>query len=165
MGKKNFAFRAWFYFRNGWSMYFAFIFAAVNTLTVTYYLAIENYPTLDALFPSFLHYVLTVISIGIPILIFVGYIHYKKTSAYRAETEIVYETNPFHRRLVVNTEILLSLNLQLIDMITKLSSNNSLSKEELVEIEKIQDELTDFVNKRTFENNDDLSFIKKMRKR
>jgi hypothetical protein len=39
-------FRAWFYFRNGWSMYFAFIFAAINTLTVTYYLAIDEIPFL-----------------------------------------------------------------------------------------------------------------------
>ena len=34
-------------------MYFAFIFAAINTLTVTYFLAIENYPALKAVFPSF----------------------------------------------------------------------------------------------------------------
>ena len=34
---RNSGFRAWFYFRNGWSLYFAFIFAAINTLTVTYY--------------------------------------------------------------------------------------------------------------------------------
>ena len=37
----------------GWGTYFAFIFAAINTLTVTYYLAIENYPVLKAIFPSF----------------------------------------------------------------------------------------------------------------
>ena len=42
--KSNLAFRAWFYFRQGWSTYFAFIFAAINTLTVTYYLAIEKIP-------------------------------------------------------------------------------------------------------------------------
>ena len=39
-------FRAWFYFRNGWSLYFAFIFAAINTLVVTYYLAIDKIPFL-----------------------------------------------------------------------------------------------------------------------
>ena len=47
-------FRAWFYLRQGWSTYVAFIFAALNTLTVTYFLAIENYPGLKSIFPTFL---------------------------------------------------------------------------------------------------------------
>ena len=51
-------FRAWYYFRMGWSTYFAFIFAAINTLTVTYFLAIENYPQLLEIFPTFLQYVI-----------------------------------------------------------------------------------------------------------
>ena len=62
--RANSGFRAWFYFRQGWSTYFAFIFAAINTLTVTYYLAIENYPVLQEIFPTFGHYVITVIAIG-----------------------------------------------------------------------------------------------------
>ena len=49
---RNRGFRAWFYFRNGWSLYFAFIFAAINTLTVTYFLAIERYPVLNEIFPT-----------------------------------------------------------------------------------------------------------------
>ena len=51
--KQNIGFRAWFYFRQGWATYFAFIFAAINTLTVTYYLAIENYPFLNNIFPPY----------------------------------------------------------------------------------------------------------------
>ena len=50
--KQNIGFRAWFYFRAGWTTYFAFIFAAINTLTVTYFLAIENYPSLNNIFPN-----------------------------------------------------------------------------------------------------------------
>ena len=53
MTEKKLLFRAWFYFRNGWGTYFAFIFAAINTLTVTYFLAIEEYPILNSIFPSF----------------------------------------------------------------------------------------------------------------
>ena len=49
--KRNIGFRGWYYFRQGWSVYFAFIFAAINTLTVTYFLAIENYPVLKEVFP------------------------------------------------------------------------------------------------------------------
>ena len=50
--KKKLGFRAWFYLRTGYAQYFAFIFAAINTLTVTYFLAIENYPFLYT--PSFI---------------------------------------------------------------------------------------------------------------
>jgi len=164
MRKTNTIFRAWYYFRNGWSLYFAFIFAAVNTLTVTYFLAIENYPVLNALFPSFLHYILIMTSIGIPILVAIGYLHFKKTTAYRTETEVMYETNPFGRRLAVNSEIMLTLNLELINMIIRLSDNNKLSKEEMDKTKKIQNELKNFVENRTFENNDDLFFLKKFRK-
>ena len=164
MRKTNTIFRAWYYFRNGWSLYFAFIFAAVNTLTVTYFLAIENYPVLNALFPSFLHYILIMISIGIPILVGIGYLHFKKTIAYRTEAEVMYETNPFARRLSVNSEIMLALNLELINMIIRLSDNNKLSKEEIDKTKKIQNELKNFVENRTFKNNNDLFFLQKMRK-
>ena len=69
----------------GWSTYFVFILAAINTLTVTYFLAIDNYPSLKAVFPSFELYILITISIGTPLLILVGYSHYKKTLAYTGE--------------------------------------------------------------------------------
>tara|TARA_B100000749_G_scaffold166733_1_gene128113 strand:+ start:57 stop:191 length:135 start_codon:yes stop_codon:yes gene_type:complete len=42
--EKNLGFRGWFYFRTGWATYFAFMVAAVNALTVTFFLAIEKYP-------------------------------------------------------------------------------------------------------------------------
>ena len=74
-------FRAWYYFRMGWGYYFAFIFAAINTLTVTYFLAIENYPALEVIFPSFEIYIIIICSIGIPLLVTIGYAHYKRTKA------------------------------------------------------------------------------------
>ena len=80
---KNKGFRSWYYFRMGWSTYFAFIFAAINTLTVTYYLAIEKVPILVSIFPSFFQYVLIVSLIGIPMLILIGYAHYKRSKAYQ----------------------------------------------------------------------------------
>ena len=110
---KNVGFRGWYYFRMGWSTYFAFIFAAVNTLTVTYYLAIENYPTLKEIFPSFEIYIIIIISIGIPLLVTIGFVHYKRTSARKAEVDIGMETNPYQIRLLVNTELLLKLNMRL----------------------------------------------------
>ena len=111
--KQNMGFRAWFYFRTGWATYFAFVFAAINTFTVTYFLAIENYPTLKAIFPSFEMYIIIIISIGIPLLVTIGFVHYKRTSARKAEVDIGMETNPYQIRLLVNTELLLKLNMRL----------------------------------------------------
>ena len=88
--KQSVPFRAWFYFRMGWATYFAFVFAAINTLTVTYFLAIENYPVLQQIFPSFVHYVVIVILIGVPLLILIGYIHFKKSPSYKAEAAVTY---------------------------------------------------------------------------
>ena len=111
--KRNSGFRFWFYFRSGWSSYFAFIFAAINTLVVTYYLAIERYPSLAAISPNFIQYVVIIVSIGIPLLILIGYAHWKRTPAYRSEADIWMESNPYQARMLVNSEILLQLNLKL----------------------------------------------------
>ncbi len=158
--KKNIGFRFWFYFRSGWSSYFAFILAALNTLTVTYYLAIEKYPALQAVFPNFLQYVLIVVSIGIPLLILVGYAHWKKTPAYRSEADIWMESNPYQARMLVNSEMLMQLNLKLIDLLIKQSKNESTSDAELNEIIKLHKEFLEHSEKRTFSNKKDVDFYK-----
>ena len=144
--KSNLLFRAWFYFRTGWGTYFAFIFAAINTLTVTYFLAIERYPSLNTIFPSFLHYVVIVVAISMPLLVIVGYMHYKKSAAVHAEAEIGFETNAFLRRMLVNTEIVIPLQLKLTDLIVRLSKNEKITKDEYEEIEKLQKELNEHLN-------------------
>ena len=159
---KHRGFRGWFYFRMGWSTYFAFIFAAINTLTVTFYLAIEKYPLLEFIFPTFIHYVIIMCSIGAPVLIMIGYVHFKRTAARRAEMDVSYETNPYVARTLVNTQILLSLNLKLSEIILKLSTEEKLSKEEIVNVRKLQEELNDFISQRTFKNKMDLEFFKKI---
>ena len=153
-------FRGWFYFRMGWSTYFAFILAAINTLTVTYFLAVDNYPALKMIFPSFEIYVLIIISIGVPLLIFIGYSHYKKTKAFRSEVDVLVETNPLMRRNVVNTDIILRLNTNLIALILKLSKNAS-NEEELKNVEKIQEEIIELIKNRSLFNNLDIDYINK----
>jgi len=74
------------------------------------------------------------------------------------------EANPFARRNIVNTEMALKLNLQIISMLIKLSNNEKLTSDESEKIKKLQSELTEFVQTRTFENNEDLNFLNKMTK-
>ena len=136
--KSNVGFRGWFYFRMGWSTYFVFFLAAINTLTVTYFLAIENYPVLKSVFPNFEQYVVIIMCIGIPLLIVVGYAHFKKTRAYKSEVDVLVESNPFLSRNTVNADLSLKLNLKLISLLLKISNGEKIDKNEMVEIEKLQ---------------------------
>jgi len=145
---KNLGFWGWYYFRTGWSTYFAFIVAAVNALTVTFFLAIENYPSLTVIFPTFFHYIVIVVGVGVPILILVGYVHFKKSKSYRAEQDILIETSPHFRRILQNTEILLPAYLKLTEIIVKLSENKKLTDKELEEVSKLQNQLSNHIDKR-----------------
>ena len=145
---KNLGFRGWFYFRTGWATYFAFVVAAINALTVTFFLAIENYPSLSVIFPTFFHYIVIVVGIGVPILVLVGYVHFKRSKSYRAEADIGVESNPHFRRILQNTEILLPAYLKLTEIIVKLSENKKLTDEELKEVSKLQNQLNNHINKR-----------------
>ncbi|MGY5148953.1 MAG: hypothetical protein ACW9W3_02715 [Candidatus Nitrosopumilus sp. bin_68KS] len=160
--KERVPFRAWYYFRQGWSVYFAFIFAAINTLTVTYYLAIENYPLLSNIFPTFFHYIAIVVLIGVPLLVGIGYTHYKKSSAYRSETGILYQTNPYIRRTLINSEMNLQINLELLKIIIKLSKNEKIEQEKLDEILKMEKKFIDYFDNRSFNEDTDLDILKKL---
>ena len=158
--KKNTGFRFWFYFRSGWSSYFAFVFAAVNTLTVTYYLAIERYPVLEGIFPNFIQYVLIMAAIGIPFLTLVGYAHWKRTPAYRSEADVWFESNPYFARILVNTSAILELNLKLLELTSKISNKEELTKQEMDEMKELKEKLSLLMKDRTLSNKQDLKYFK-----
>ena len=157
---KNTGFRSWYYFRMGYSSYFAFIFAAINTLTVTYFLAIDNYPSLKSIFPSFEIYILIIVSVGIPVLIAIGYAHFKRTQAFKSEIDVMIESNPYQRRNTVNNEINLRMNLQLMKLLTKLVNNEKLDTSESENLKKLIKTYEEFTENRSFVNNSDIDFIK-----
>src|SRR3990172_4554668 len=115
--KKTLPFRAWFYFRMGWSTYFAFIFAAVNTLVV--------------------------IVIGIPLLVLFGYVHFKKSQAYSSEADIGVESNPYYFKLPPGhqRDVLVPLQLLLSQMILKIAINEKITTEEIDKLKDIQKKL------------------------
>ena len=154
-------FRSWFYFRTGWQTYFAFILAAINTLTVTYFLAIENYPSLKTVFPSFEIYILITASIGIPLLVLIGYVHFKRSRSFKSEADVLIESNPYQRRNTVNSEIILRLNLQLMSTLLKVAKKEDLSEEEIEEITQLHDEILKLSKDRTLTDNIDMNFLKK----
>ena len=159
--RKNLGYRAWFFFRTGWSLYFALIFSAVNTLIVTYYLAIENIPALKEIFPSFMIYFLVLVSIGIPILVTVGYIHYKKTHAHASEIDITTETNPYFYKLPPGfwKEVIMPLYLLISEMMVK-TSKETLTDEQQKTMSEIQQKMNKlieggYVGHPTWESTDD----------
>ena len=159
--KQRKGFRGWFYFRTGWSTYFVFILAAINTLTVTYFLAVDNYPVLKAVFPTFEQYAVIMVSVGIPMLIVVGYFHFKKTLAYKSEMDIYVESNPYLSRNTVNADLSLKLNIKSISLLLKMVNDEKIEKNEMVEIEKLRRDITQLVGERSFKNNLEIEFIKK----
>ena len=144
----------------GWSTYFAFILAAINTLTVTYFLAIDNYPVLKAVFPSFEQYIVIIVSIGIPLLVLIGFVHFKRTQAFKSEVDVLIESNPYQRRNTVNAELNLRLNLKILAMMLKISKKESFSESEIQEIRELSDEIKNLSEKRNPKNNLDMDFIK-----
>ena len=145
---KRIPFRSWYYFRIGWSTYFAFIFAAINTITVTYYLAIENIPALKDIFPSFATYGIVVSVIGIPLLILFGYVHFKKSHGYKSEADVLAESNPYYFKLPPgwHKDVLFPMNLMLSQMILKIALNEKPSQQELEKLKEIQDSIQKLID-------------------
>ena len=116
-------------------------------LTVTYFLAVENYPVLDTLFPSFLHYVFIAVVIGVPMLVLVGYVHYKRSAAFSAEADINVEAYPYWYKLPPgwNKEVVFPLYLQMINLMIKISKNEKLSTDETKEMSDIQKSLSTLI--------------------
>ena len=145
-------FRLWQYFRVGWATYFGFIFAAVNTIITTYYLAIDNISFLQQIFPTFGHYIISVILIGIPALIVVGYIHTKRTSAYREEVKIQTESNPHAIRNLENKELMLLVIYKINELLIKKVNKNKFTEKEFQEMINLNQKIQEQNNSRTISN-------------
>ena len=122
--------------------------AAINVLTVTYFLAIENYPVLQAIFPTFGHYIMIIVSIGVPLLVYVGYLHYKRSQAYAAEADINIEANPWWYKIPPgwNKEVVFPLYLNMINLMMKMSQNEKLTTNEIKKMSDIQKSLEDLID-------------------
>jgi hypothetical protein len=97
------------------------------------------------------------------LLVIVGYIHYKRSSARKAEVDISYETDAYKARTLVNTEITIALNMKLLDIITKISKKEEIPNQEYQELEQLREKLVKnlrdrpSLNDRTFKNKMDLN--------
>ena len=91
-----------------------------------------------------------------------GYIHFKRTEAFRSESAINFESNPFSRRMLVNTELTLKINQELIALLLKMQKGEKTNEEALEQIQKTQTGINKLVEKRTLFSKEDLDFLKKL---
>ena len=136
--------------------------AAINVLTVTYFLAIENYPVLQAIFPTFGHYISIICGIGIPLLITIGYIHYKRSQAFTAEADISLEVNRYLARNIVNGELNLKFNTMMIKLFLKKYASDSLLDQDKKIINDFLIEVDELTKTRTVDNIKDVEYFKKL---
>ena len=92
---------------------------------------------------------MTVASIGLPLLVIIGYVHYQRSPAYRSEADISIEANPHERRMLINSETMLGMTSQLLNLMIKISEEQKLSESEKKSILKIQDDLSKYMKKQT----------------
>ena len=120
-----------------------FVFGALNTLILTFYLAVDNYPELTILFPSFTSYVAIVTLTGLPLLILLGYVHIRRSSAYRSEVEISTETHPYVYRLPpgVHQEVMAPFFYEMLGALKKADAGEDLSTGEIQKIKDLDKKL------------------------
>ena len=140
---KKIHFRSWFYFQTGYSQYFTFTIAVINMLTTTYYLAITQNEVIGKIFPSFSTYVIVSASIGIPLLVCLGYLHMKRSHIYKSQQDILQESNPYNYYLMpgIQKEILAPLFYELLELGRKSLANEGLTEEQSKRLDELSNKL------------------------
>src|SRR2546428_8659750 len=99
-------FRAWFYFRTGYAIYIAFIVGFVSNVIVIYKLAIQDVIVsgegrpgslgsyLQIVFPTLISFTIIAALIAIPVCVYIGVLHMKRTGAYEADASVALEEHP-----------------------------------------------------------------------
>ena len=101
------------------------------------------------------------VSIGIPLLIIIGYVHFKRSQSFKSEADVLIESNPYQRRNTVNSELLVRMNLELMTILLKVAKKEDLSDDEIKKITKLHDEIIELSKTRTLTDGTDMNFLKK----
>jgi hypothetical protein len=141
MNLGNLVFRAWYYFRQGYSTYLTFLLGYTSTLITVYYLAIKNIPFLLYLFPQFGPFALIGTIVGIPTAVTIGWIHMKRSRLYSSEVDVGVEANPYYYKLPpgYTTEATIPATLITLRLMRKISEKlDILTEPEKKEIDQLE---------------------------
>ena len=73
--------------------------------------------------------------------------------------DIFYEVNPYFVRVLVNTEMMLEMNLKLNEHLLRLQAGQKLSDDERNELSKLLEKISEFTTTRKFRSKDDWKFF------
>jgi hypothetical protein len=146
--RTNLPFRSWFYFRTGFAVYLSFLIAAVNMIVTVYYLAIVKVDGLLAVFPDFTRWAVTVILVGVPLAVFIGWLHLKRSPAYSSEIDVGVEANPYYYKLPPGywKEALVPVLLETMKLNIKLLNKESLTESEVQSLKDLQGKLQNLID-------------------
>jgi hypothetical protein len=135
-------FRAWFYFRQGYNLYLAFIIGFASNIVVLYKLGISGNKDLQWLFPSLTSFIIVGLIVAIPVGILTGLYHMKRTAAFAADAAVSTEANPYMYKLIPGKEkdVFLPLWVQMAKSLARmLEQQNTMTQEDRRELKDILD--------------------------
>ena len=135
-------FRAWFYFRQGYNLYLAFLIGFASNIVVLFRLGVEPNKSLLGVFPSLGIFTAVGLLVAIPVGIVAGLYHMKRTGAYAADASVATEANPYvYKTIGKEKEVFLPLWILTARGLAKL-----LEREETLSVND-RNELTEILNK------------------
>jgi len=102
--------KLWFYYRHGSAYYVTQLIQMVNTIILVYFVAGDKIFLIRDVFPHIAYFVIAAVGIGGPLVILIGYLHYKK--AYKSESDILVRNNPFNTNIMLPTMLALVKHLK-----------------------------------------------------
>ena len=135
-------FRAWYYFRQGYNLYLAFFIGFASNIVVIYKLEIQGNHYFDWLFPTISVFLVVGLIVAVPIGIFAGLYHMKRTAAFAADAAVSTEANPYMYKLIPGKErdVFLPLWVQMARSLAKiLEQQSTMTAEDRRELKAILD--------------------------
>lgn len=131
-------YRAWFYFRVGYSTYLALLVGIASNLLLFYRLGIQDIDLLHDWFTSLTFFAITAILVLLPVSIGAGLYHMKRTGAYAADATVSAEQNPYAYKAIPGKEqqVLYPILALTLKGLVKVLERQPVTEEEKQEFEK-----------------------------
>lgn len=148
MRKQRRGFRLLFYFKTGYATYLILVMGAINVLTSTYFLAVDDIPFVKELFPTFEMYVMVAVIVAVPAVTITGYVHYKRIGAFSANASVATQNNIFNYKFRPGFELeVFGPAYKLILVLTfKRIRTEKFTDEEIKEIDRLRKQLKHLID-------------------
>ena len=140
MNLKRLIFRAWYYFRIGYGTYVAFPLGFASTMIVIYELALVDVPQIHNIFHHLYEFGAVALFVLVPVSIYAGLYHIKRTGAYSAEASVLTESNPYMYKAIPGKEreVIIPLMIMTARGLTKvMEQQRSITQEEKEQFQAI----------------------------